>query len=414
MYYWGPYLIKKMKRLIRDMLISFLLVRVNRGAALPSCHCAHRVAHLNELMERCVSPAGTPLPSSASPSPFSSGFFHMLVHFFTAGQHAVFSSYSVATVIRTLKSALTLLSILYLCFLFAFLFFLMAIQTIFFFVLVFFCWSCHGDVYCGSSVLQWCFKPIQSYQEKAIRCWYAPISLELLLPETSLFFFCPLSGSAYLELFSLFFFLSFPLVWREKGWPKKKDRRNEKKKWGGWRATEAVEGEQCRAAVPVSEFGFRRSRAWKSIFLKLKHEWNVQWRPVDNGAFMLPSRQRQPLLLCSTGNFLSFLFWGSGALDRGTRVCVYVCVTSKRLMEEGGGGGSRRRWKRIVGGGGSGGFSTWTCSAQGIRTSAAFTFVRTLSQKCSLDTSERLHSSPLSPSRGSLQCLALITVCSSA
>lgn len=128
-----------MKRLIRDMLISFLLVRVNRGAALPSCHCAHRVAHLNELMERCVSPAGTPLPSSASPSPFSSGFFHMLVHFFTAGQHAVFSSYSVATVIRTLKSALTLLSILYLCFLFAFLFFLMAIQTIFFFVLVFFC-----------------------------------------------------------------------------------------------------------------------------------------------------------------------------------------------------------------------------------------------------------------------------------
>lgn len=48
-------------------------------------------------------------------------------------------------------------------------------------------------------------------------------------------------------------------------------------------------------------------------------------------------RQRQPLLLCSTGNFLSFLFWGSGALDRGTRVCVYVCVTSKRLMEEGGG-----------------------------------------------------------------------------
>lgn len=127
-----------MKRLIRDMLISFLLVRVNRGAALPSCHCAHRVAHLNELMERCVSPAGTPLPSSASPSPFSSGFFHMLVHFFTAGQHAVFSSYSVATVIRTLKSALTLLSILYLCFLFAFLFFLMAIQTIFFLFWFFF------------------------------------------------------------------------------------------------------------------------------------------------------------------------------------------------------------------------------------------------------------------------------------
>lgn len=220
MYYWGPYLIKKMKRLIRDMLISFLLVRVNRGAALPSCHCAHRVAHLNELMERCVSPAGTPLPSSASPSPFSSGFFHMLVHFFTAGQHAVFSSYSVATVIRTLKSALTLLSILYLCFLFAFLFFLMAIQTIFFFVLVFFCWSCHGDVYCGSSVLQWCFKPIQSYQEKAIRCWYAPISLELLLPETS--FFLSIKWKCLLGTFLLIFFSVFSTGVKREGLTKKK------------------------------------------------------------------------------------------------------------------------------------------------------------------------------------------------
>lgn len=132
-------------------------------------------------------------------------------------------------------------------------------------------------------VLQWCFKPIQCYQEKLSTVDMLPFLLNFWFLKHH---FCPLSGSAYLELFSLFFFLFHWCEERRVVGKKKTDGMREK--WGGRRTTEAVEGEQCRAAVPVSEFGFQRSRVWKSIFLKLKHEWNVQWRPVDNGAFMLP------------------------------------------------------------------------------------------------------------------------------
>ena len=68
-----------MKRLIRDMLISFLLLRANREAASPPLHCAHKVPHLNELKERCVSPAGTLSSSPSLSLPFSLSHNHLLL-----------------------------------------------------------------------------------------------------------------------------------------------------------------------------------------------------------------------------------------------------------------------------------------------------------------------------------------------
>lgn len=69
------------------------------------------------------------------------------------------------------------------------------------------------------------------------------------------------------------------------------------------------------------------------------------------------SAPQSSLLLCSTGNLLSFLFWGSEALDRATDVCARgTSAESEGLMEDG-----------VVGG-----FSTWTCPTLGARATADF------------------------------------------
>lgn len=83
------------------------------------------------------------------------------------------------------------------------------------------------------------------------------------------------------------------------------------------------------------------------------------------------SAPQSSLLLCSTGNLLSFLFWGSEALDRATDVCVRGTSTeSEGLMEEGYG---RRS---------GGGIFHLNLPDSGHSRNGGFSFVRMLSECC--------------------------------
>lgn len=83
------------------------------------------------------------------------------------------------------------------------------------------------------------------------------------------------------------------------------------------------------------------------------------------------SAPQSSLLLCSTGNLLSFLFWGSEALDRATDVCVQGTSTeSEGLMEEGYG---RRS---------GGGIFHLNLPDSGHLRDGGFSFVRMLSERC--------------------------------
>lgn len=137
------------------------------------------------------------------------------------------------------------------------------------------------------SVLQLCFKPIQSYQEPLHAVDTLPFLLNFWFLKR-LFFFLSIKWKCLLGTFLLIIFFSFSLVWREKCWrKKKKDWRNEEKvgrvmdvKSRGGRT---VQGNSARFGVWVPA-----QPSVKVHFFTLKHEWNVQWRPVDNGAFILP------------------------------------------------------------------------------------------------------------------------------
>lgn len=156
---------------------------------------------------------------------FSLFFFRTLVHVFTAGQARYVFFLYVALLIRTLKSTLTLLSVLYLCFLFAFLF-LGGDRNTFFFFLRSFVMEMSTSVQVLWSVLQWCFKTHTELSREAIRCWYAPISLELLLPETS---FLSIKWKCLLGTFLLLFYFFHWCEERRVEGGKKKDWQNEKK-----------------------------------------------------------------------------------------------------------------------------------------------------------------------------------------
>lgn len=177
-------------------------------------------------------------------TPFLFSLFHMLVlRFCTASQVRLYFLL-ISSLIRTLQSTLTLLSIWYLVFFFAF-YFLGADPNTFFFREVLL-WICPLWVQVVWSVLQWCFKPIQSYQEKLSAVDMFPLLLNFWFLKRN--FFLSIKWKCLLGTFLIF--LSFSMVWREeKGWKKKETDGMRKKSGEGderqkpWREKSA--GQQC-------------------------------------------------------------------------------------------------------------------------------------------------------------------------
>lgn len=211
-------------------------------------------------------------------SPFLFSLFHMLVVcFFTASQ-ARLCFLLIASLMWTVQSTLTLLSILYLCFLFCF---LGADPNTIFFHREVLLWRCPLWVQVVWSVLQWCFKPIQSYQEKLSAVDTVPFLLNFWFPKRH-FFFLSIKWKCLLGTFLLIFFFFFT-AGREglevkKKKKREKDWRNEKKKVGRVtndrsRGGRRVQGSSARFGVwvpaqPSVKVHFFQAETWVKCAMK--------------------------------------------------------------------------------------------------------------------------------------------------